>query len=393
MQIELLAQLRYLGVYLYPCVPNTTAVTQETDRTYGKFKSQYRANLELLVDELVKQDKTVSVPQHKHGLLVFGGVDVDTGLEIPSAFELGFSRQRCLDSWAKIGAVPLTRKCLNEPQVRKSMNLNKDYAELVNSVQEANEYAVYALTESGYDGSKLQALVAVRSADTRMAGGITERMSRGRIELLARANTHGKKFFATGGSHVCPDDFFKAQALLAREEELVEKEKLKKTLQLNAELAKKGMEILVEKAAYFESNNYNTVSTKELDVLLQWYGVNKKGMKKAEKVAKWKEIRLPGTALPVVHEWTDEDEEQLTKIKNKEIDMSETYLGRYAALQKRNAVAAILDFTDEEWEALKTMREADAVENSEAAVLNSIDNNTGALGMENDMTDGQSGTL
>jgi hypothetical protein len=226
-----------------------------------------------------------------------------------------------------------------------------------------------------------------------MAGGITERMSRGRIELLARANTHGKKFFATGGSHVCSDDFFKAQALLAREEELVEKEKLKKTLQLNAELAKKGMEILVEKAAYFESNNYNTVSTKELDVLLQWYGVDKKGMKKAEKVAKWKEIRLPGTALPVVHEWTDEDKEQLTKIKNKEIDMSETYLGRYAALQKRNAVAAILDFTDEEWEALKTMREADAFENSEVVVLNSIDNNTGALGMENDMTDGQSGTL
>ena len=42
----------------------------------------------------------------------------------------------------------------------------------------------------------------------------------------------------------------------------------------------------MEKAAYFESNNYNTVLTKELDVLLQWYGVDKKGMKKAEKVAK-----------------------------------------------------------------------------------------------------------
>jgi hypothetical protein len=39
------------------------------------------------------------------------------------------------------------------------------------------------------------------------------------------------------------------------------------------------------------------------------------------------------------------------------------------------------------------MWEADAVENSEVAVLNSIDNNTGALGMENDMTDGKSGAL
>ena len=91
----------------------------------------------------------------------------------------------------------------------------------------------------------------------------------------------------------------------------------------------------------------------------------------------------------MVHEW----KEQLTKIKNREIDMSETYLGRYAALQKRNAVAAILDFTDEEWEALKTMREADAVERSEIVVLNSIDNNTGASGMENDMIDGESGAL
>jgi hypothetical protein len=33
---------------------------------------------------------------------------------------------------------------------------------------------------------------------------------------------------------------------------------------------------------------------------------------------------------------------------------------------------------DEECEALKTMREADAVEKSKVAVLNSIDNNTGA---------------
>jgi hypothetical protein len=38
--------------------------------------------------------------------------------------------------------------------------------------------------------------------------------------LLVHVNTHGKKFFVTGGSHVCSDDFFKAQALIAREEEL-----------------------------------------------------------------------------------------------------------------------------------------------------------------------------
>ena len=93
--------------------------------------------------------------------------------------------------------------------------MDKNYALLVNLVQEANEYAVYSLTEAGYDGSALQALVAIKPAERRMTP-ITERMSRERIELLARANTHGKKFFATGGSHVCSDDFFKAQALLAK---------------------------------------------------------------------------------------------------------------------------------------------------------------------------------
>jgi len=161
LQIELLAKLRFLGVYLYPCVPNTTVVTQETDQTYGMFKSQYRQNIELLVDECVRQGLSISVPQYKHGLLVFGGVDDETKLELESAFEIGFLRQRCLDSWGKNGAAPPTRKCFDDPQVRKSIGMDKDYALLVNSVQEVNEYAVYALTEAGYDGSALQALVTI----------------------------------------------------------------------------------------------------------------------------------------------------------------------------------------------------------------------------------------
>ena len=43
---------------------------------------------------------------------------------------------------------------------------------------------------------------------------IMERMSKDQVELLAMANTHGKKFFATGGSHVCSDDFLKHRHLL-----------------------------------------------------------------------------------------------------------------------------------------------------------------------------------
>ena len=66
------------------------------------------------------------------------------------------------------------------------------------------------------------------------------------------ANVYGKKFFVMGGSHVCSDDFSKAQALIARDEEITEKTKLKKMLQTKAELREKGGVILVEKAACFE---------------------------------------------------------------------------------------------------------------------------------------------
>jgi hypothetical protein len=108
---------------------------------YGQFKSQYRRNLELLVDECLRLGKSVPVPQYKHGLLVSGGVDDDTKLMLDSAFEIILHEQ--------IGAAPCTRKCLNDPQVRRSIDANKDYALLVNSVQEANKYAAYALTKGG----------------------------------------------------------------------------------------------------------------------------------------------------------------------------------------------------------------------------------------------------
>ncbi len=104
--------------------------------------------------------------------------------------------------------------------------------------------------------------------------------------MLAKANTHDKKFFAMGGSHVCSNDFFKAQALLAREEELGEKQKLNKKLQQKADFQRKGMAILVVKAALFKSNNYKDMLVQELDVLLNWYDIPKQDRrKKANKVA------------------------------------------------------------------------------------------------------------
>jgi hypothetical protein len=68
--------------------------------------------------------------------------------------------------------------------------------------------------------------------------------------------------------------------------------------------------------------------------------------------------------------------------------MSETYLGWYAAIQKRNAVAAVLNFTDEEWESLKRIRDVDATERSDGATSRDNNNNSGVQGLENGTIEG-----
>ena len=50
LEIDFLAEARTSGFIIYPSVPNTTAVTQETDQSYGPFKSKFAQNLKALSD-------------------------------------------------------------------------------------------------------------------------------------------------------------------------------------------------------------------------------------------------------------------------------------------------------------------------------------------------------
>ena len=76
--LNLLARLRRLGFILYPCVPNTTHVTQETDQNYGPFKTQFLSNLDLIVDARLTLKKSLSLQPKFMGLPLFGGVDYET---------------------------------------------------------------------------------------------------------------------------------------------------------------------------------------------------------------------------------------------------------------------------------------------------------------------------
>ncbi len=48
---KLLVYLLFHGFLLFPGIPNTTAVTQETEQSYGLFQSKLRTNLQVLIDE------------------------------------------------------------------------------------------------------------------------------------------------------------------------------------------------------------------------------------------------------------------------------------------------------------------------------------------------------
>ena len=148
LNINLLAELCLLGFYLYPGVPNTMAVTQETDQNYWPFKGQFRANLGEIVDARISAKKSISLQPWLVGLIVFGGTDEETGFEITKcAFLAGFSKEVCLSAREKVGTAPCTRRCLSDPKVSKSLGDGND--EHYNLIQIANDRAVHALNKMG----------------------------------------------------------------------------------------------------------------------------------------------------------------------------------------------------------------------------------------------------
>ena len=58
LEVKLLARLCLLGFVLYIGVPNTTAVSQETDRNYSPFKTAFRMILDRIFQErMFKKNK------------------------------------------------------------------------------------------------------------------------------------------------------------------------------------------------------------------------------------------------------------------------------------------------------------------------------------------------
>jgi hypothetical protein len=96
--------------------------------------------------------------------------------------------------------------------------------------------------------------------------------TRERQEALATMRTHNKKFFVKEGEHVTSDNMFKVAEINRRTEGAAEREKDKKCrveyhTRLGATLP------IVGRLENKLENNVGRLTSKELEVLLQWKGV------------------------------------------------------------------------------------------------------------------------
>ena len=349
MNLNLLARLRRLGFILYPCVPNTTHVTQETNQLYGPFKTQFLKNLDLMVDARLEANVTLSLQPKLVGLPAFGGIDRESGYNIEvSAFEQGFSREKCLGSWRKVGAATdqgVTRACLSNKQVMRLIGDGDDNDKetlLRYSVQVANDNAIYALSQAGYDAQFLQATLIQKSAAEDDRERITVPNTVECVRALAEAKVHGGRFHVTHGCHVTHNDFFASSELRDRQEKRVvmaKKKKLALQLQRAEDIA---LQIIAQ------GKPIESLSVNELDSLLAWHQVPKKaGAKKAEKLEQWRAILADGRTPPSIERWTDDDEERLLEVMSDKIDIKDTHYGRELALKERE-LEAMLDNMSQE---------------------------------------------
>ena len=337
---RLLTYCRNLGLYLYPSVPNSTAVSQETDRNYGPFKHYFRVELDNLMTARIDANEGTNMPPWMIGLLVFGkNADPISGYYVStSPFALAFSKEQNLKAWAAVGAAPPTAACLQDKKVRREIgDADDDMNTFMLEVQQANDLAVKFLKDLGYKGE----LLASKIKKVRVNEDVTLPNTRERQEAIANAVSHGGRFLATRGDHLTSDDAFMAAELTNRKADVAKLEADKVKRVAAARTHSEGMAV---KAL---GKPVQQLIVKDLDKVLDMHQVSKKDRgKKEEKLAKVSELWSKDP--PTFDRWTAANEEELKEKKEMKIEMKDTALGRYQAQEKLRVHAAVGHMDDNE---------------------------------------------
>lgn len=208
------------------------------------------------------------------GLFVYGGVDPETNQNYESAFQAGFSKEKNISSWQKVGAAPLTRACLTDNSVRHDGGLQDEDDPMCNHlrmIQAKNDHAVFGLNTLSYNGNALKNRLKEYNTPTSTRAqfntNISQPYSQQELSALAEATTHGQKFLVTGGLHLTVDVAFKAAALNNKRrdyENLVKEMKKRKRMEKRQEEGR---------AVLSKNKNNNDLTDTDLKKLLAWYGI------------------------------------------------------------------------------------------------------------------------
>lgn len=191
------------GLIIIMGLPNATSVQQEMDALYSPFKSATYARGEKVVQKKLKerglarrngqQLKAAAVLNldFKDLPVVVNGNATDDIKDKP--FDLHFSKEKILWSWAKVGFVPFTRSCMKNRRVRKELGqVNKDA--VLEDLQMRYDVLVHDIESQGfnpgiYDGV-IPTATHVQRAETEDA----------QVEELLKS---GKAFSASGQWNFC----------------------------------------------------------------------------------------------------------------------------------------------------------------------------------------------
>ena len=360
MQEKMLATLRLKGFYLIAGVPNTTHVTQATDRNYGLFKSIYRVNLGKLTEYVVQKkeenakrspvdrvETKTTIKPTDIPLLIFGGLvggDDKTNIGLRNAFEEAFGFEANEKVWEAIGIRPFDRKCLQDDKVKHEIVLLEDgtididadpLTEKLIAIERANKEAVDFLTKCGYDGEQFRkSAPVIEIAKLKIA--VTVPLTREHQDLLSKASTGGDRFRATGGGHIATDDMFISIERKRRVEEVAKLSEKKKKWEASEKREREAKTVIEKlktdksKDAYKEGDA-KSLTLPQLKILYRWkYGKMPQAGAESNKPAllnAWQRTKDNDASIST---WTPEEEVELTRLQSEEIQLKDTEIGRQA---------------------------------------------------------------
>jgi hypothetical protein len=214
------------------------------------------------------------------------------------------------------------------------------------SLESLNKFHCDVLASHGFDANSLRKTAPRRYKPIAVAAP----HSMERVVAIKNAKTAGQLFFATGGSHINSDEFFKARELKRRDEEIAKMEDAKKKRGEYCQKQRAAV-MLIRNKGELTQETAKQFTIPEVKMLLHWKKVKAEGSKKRDLVDAY--IEAPKPKIQKV--WCRSEEQALTDLKNQNVDLKDTALG-LAASQMARAVSLNLNQLDKD--AIQSLKEA-----------------------------------